>query len=107
MQPLIPKARVIKHIEANRVAISPDRKQIAYDTDEGVFMLYLATGEVTRVRKGASFPTFSPDGKNSLLFIGLWKSLLNWKLFQSRPYVSRVTLNTIPYISRGTLKKEL
>ena len=63
MEPPTPRAMVIKYIEANRVAISPDRKQIAYDTDEGVFMLYLATGEVTRVRKGASFPTFSPDGK--------------------------------------------
>ncbi|MCE2400896.1 PD40 domain-containing protein [Candidatus Poribacteria bacterium] len=62
---VLPKKKhlLLKGVETNRVALSPNRHQIAYDTEEGVFLFNLNTGEVVQISRGGSFPAFSPDGK--------------------------------------------
>lgn len=54
---------LLKEVETTRVTLSPNRYQIAYDTEEGVFLFNLNTGEVVQISRGGSFPAFSPDGK--------------------------------------------
>ncbi len=62
---VLPKKKhlLLKGIETHRVALSPNRHQIAYDTEEGVFLFNLNTGEVVQISIDGSFPAFSPDGK--------------------------------------------
>lgn len=59
---LSPRVTPIKEVEAQHVALSPDKEYLAYDTPEGTYLIKFATGEVLRVSIGGSLPTFSPDG---------------------------------------------
>ncbi len=59
---LSPRVSVIKGVEAQHVALSPDNKYLAYDTPGGVYLLKFAIGQVLRVSIGGSMPIFSPDG---------------------------------------------
>ncbi len=58
-----PKITLLKEANATNVAWSPDGKQIAYDTAEGVFLFDLKTEKTLHISKVGSMPVFSPDGK--------------------------------------------
>jgi len=61
----IPKARLLKEVEATRAVWSPGGKLIAYDHEwgHGISTLNVETGEVSWVSDFGRSPIFSPDGK--------------------------------------------
>lgn len=59
----VPKITLLKEVNATNIAWSPDGKQIAYDTAEGVFVFDIKTEKTIHISKVGSMPVFSPDGK--------------------------------------------
>ena len=58
-----PKITLLKEVDATNVVWSPDGKQIAYDTAEGVFVFNIKTEKTIHISRVGSMPVFSPDGK--------------------------------------------
>ncbi len=61
---LRPKVHLVKEGEAYTVEWSPNGKQIAYDTSDGVCIFNILTQEVLQISRDGSCPAFSPDGRH-------------------------------------------
>ena len=67
----VPKARLLKEVEAAHAVWAPGGKMIAYDIEggHGIYTLDVDTGDVSQISDFGEFPAFSPDGKK-LAFTG-------------------------------------
>lgn len=78
---LSPRVTHIKSVEAQHVALSPNKKYLAYDTPVGIYILKFATGQVLQVSVGGNMPIFSPDGtKLVVVHKGLGNSIFSYGL---------------------------
>ena len=58
----VPRITLLKETDARRVDWSPNGKQIAYDTADGIYIFNLETEKSIKVPGGGRYPAFSPDG---------------------------------------------
>ena len=59
----LPNAQLLKPVDAYYVDWSPNGKEIAYNTDKGIFLFDILTNKVSQIIKDGYYPVFSPDGK--------------------------------------------
>ncbi len=67
----VPKARLLKEVEAVHAVWAPEGKMIAYDVegDHGIYTLDVGTRKTSQISDFGRFPAFSPDGEK-LAFVG-------------------------------------
>ncbi|RKU17361.1 hypothetical protein C6501_04235 [Candidatus Poribacteria bacterium] len=58
-----PKITLLKETDAREVDWSPNRKQIAYSTADGIYLFNLETEKSIKVHHRGRYPAFSPDGR--------------------------------------------
>ena len=71
-----PRVTRLKQASAFSVEWSPNGRDIAYTTDDAMFLLNRVTGENWLIGRNTRFPAFSPTG-DQIAFIRIWPRLVN------------------------------